>query len=352
MTWLLYGANGYTGTLVARLAVARGERPVLAGRSAGKVTALARELGLESRRFALDDPDAIRRGLAGVSAVAHCAGPFAATAGPMARACVNAGLHYLDVTGEIDVFEELHGLDDRARAAGSVLLPGAGFDVVPTDCLAALLAEALPGADRLDLAFMAGGGPSPGTAKTAVQGMRQGGRARIEGVITEVPFGWRTIRAQFPSGPRTVVSVPWGDVSTAYHSTGIGTITTYTAVPAGAAGALRAGQVLHLNRLLRLGPARQLAEAAAGRVAGPDERRRTRSSSEVWGRASVGDRAAHATLRTPNAYALTADSVVLAITRLGSVPPGFHTPSTAFGPRYVTDLDGVTLSGPHLTPAE
>jgi short subunit dehydrogenase-like uncharacterized protein len=343
MTWLLYGANGYTGTLVARLATARGERPVLAGRSAGKVTALARELGLESRRFTLDDPDAIRRGLDGVSAVAHCAGPFAATAGPMARACVNAGVHYLDITGEIDVFEELHGLGDRARAAGSVLLPGAGFDVVPTDCLAALLAEALPGAGRLDLAFMAGGGPSPGTAKTAVQGMAQG-RARIDGVITEVPFGWRTIRAEFPSGPRTVVSVPWGDVSTAYHSTGVGTITTYTAVPA---GALRAGQVLVRSRLLRLGPARRLAEAMAGRAAGPDERRRDRSRSEVWGRASAGDRVAHATLRTPNAYALTADSVVRAITRLDSVPPGFHTPSTALGPRYVTDLDGVTLAGPY-----
>jgi saccharopine dehydrogenase (NAD+, L-lysine-forming) len=348
MRWLLYGANGYTGTLVARLAAARGERPVLAGRSAGKVAALARELGLESRRFALDDPDAIRRGLDGVSAVAHCAGPFAVTAGPMARACVNAAVHYLDITGEIEVFEELHGLGDRARAAGTVLLPGAGFDVVPTDCLAALLAEALPGADRLDLAFLAGGGPSPGTAKTAVQALLQGGRARIDGAITEVPFGWRTIRAQFPSGPRTVVSVPWGDVSTAYHSTGIGTITTYTAVPA---GALRAGQVLHLDRLLRLGPARRLAEVAAGRAAGPDERRRARTGSEVWGRASAGDRAAHATLRTPNAYALTADSVVRAITRLGSVPPGFHTPSTAFGPRYVTDLDGVTLSGPHLTTA-
>jgi short subunit dehydrogenase-like uncharacterized protein len=164
-------------------------------------------------------------------------------------------------------------------------------------------------------------------------------------VITEVPFGWRTIRAQFPGGPRAVVSVPWGDVSTAYHSTGIGTITTYTAVPA---GALRAGQVLHLNRLLRLGPVRQLAEAVAGRAAGPDERRRARSRSQVWGRASAGERAAYATLRTPNAYALTADSVVRAITRLGSVPPGFHTPSTAFGPRYVTELDDVTVSGPHL----
>src|SRR5437763_10077714 len=134
MTWLLYGANGYTGALVARLAAARGEHPVLAGRAAGRVGALARELGLESRRFGLGDPGAIRRGLDGMTAVAHCAGPFSATAGPMARACLQAGVHYLDITGEIDVFEELHGLGDRARAAGYVLLPGAGFDVVPTDC--------------------------------------------------------------------------------------------------------------------------------------------------------------------------------------------------------------------------
>ena len=141
MTWLLYGANGYTGTLVARLAAARGERPVLAGRSAGKVGALARELGLQARRFALDDPDAIRRGLDGVSAVAHCAGPFAPTAGPMARACVNAGVHYLDITGEISVFEALRHRHEEARRANIILLPGVGFDVVPSDCLAASLAE-------------------------------------------------------------------------------------------------------------------------------------------------------------------------------------------------------------------
>jgi saccharopine dehydrogenase (NAD+, L-lysine-forming) len=345
VTWLLYGANGYTGTLVARLAAARGERPLLAGRSAAKIAALADELGLEHRAFGLDDPDAIRRGLDGVTAVAHCAGPFSATAGPMARACVNARLHYLDITGEIDVFEELHGLSGRARAAGSVLLPGAGFDVVPTDCVAALLAEALPGAERLDLAFLAGGGPSPGTARTAVEGMGSGGRARIDGVITEVPVGWRTVRADFPSGPRTVASVPWGDVSTAYHSTGIGTITTYTAVPA---AVLRADHVLGLHRLLALAPVQRLALALAGRgVTGPSDERRARTRAEVWGRASAGEQAVEAALTTPNAYDLTADSVVRAIAKIGSAEPGTHTPSSAFGARYVSELDGVTLIPPH-----
>jgi short subunit dehydrogenase-like uncharacterized protein len=343
VTWLLYGANGYTGTLIARLAVARGERPVLAGRSAPKVSTLAGELGLDHRVFGLADPDAIRRGLEGMTAVAHCAGPFSATAGPMARACVNAGVHYADITGEIEVFEELHGLHDRARAAGSVLLPGAGFDVVPTDCVAAMLAEALPGATRLDLAFMVGGGPSPGTAKTAVEGMRKGGQARIDGVIKTVPMGWRTIRAGFPSGPRTVTSVPWGDVSTAFYSTGIGDITTYTLVPP---AVMRANQVLGLHRLLRLGPALRLAQAAAGHASGPDDQRRARTRAEVWGRATAGEQAMHAALTMPNPYDLTADSVLRVMTRLGSVAPGTHTPSTAFGPRYVTELDGVTLTGP------
>jgi short subunit dehydrogenase-like uncharacterized protein len=257
---------------------------------------------------------------------------------------VNSGVHYADITGEIDVFEELHGLHDRARAAGCVLLPGAGFDVVPTDCLAAMLSEALPGASRLDLAFLPGGGPSPGTAKTMVEGMRDGGRARIDGVIKSVPFGWRTIQAGFPSGPRTVTSVPWGDVSTAYHSTGIRDITTYTAVPA---AVVRANQVLGLHRVFRFGPAVRLAQAAAGlRVSGPDEQSRARTRAEVWGRATAGEQTVQAAMTMPNPYDVTADSVVRAITRLGSIAPGTHTPSTAFGPRYVTELDGVTLTGP------
>jgi saccharopine dehydrogenase (NAD+, L-lysine-forming) len=346
VTWLLYGANGYTGTLIARLATARGQRPVLAGRSAAKVGPLAAGLGLEHRVFGLDDPAELRRGLDGVSAVAHCAGPFSATAEPMARACVDAGLHYLDITGEIEVFERLRALHERASAAGSVLLPGAGFDVVPTDCAAAMLAAALPGADRLDLAFLAGGGPSRGTARTAVAGLRDGGRARIDGVIRQVPLGWRTIRAQFPSGPRTVTAVPWGDVATAYYSTGIGNITTYTAVPA---ALVRGSQILGLQRLLRAEPAFGLAQALAGqlgRLAGPGERHRARTHSEVWGRASAAGRSVQVTLTTPNPYDLTADSVLRAVTRLASVPPGVHTPSTAFGPRYVTELDGVTLTGP------
>src|SRR5262249_35866054 len=153
--------------------------------------------------------------------VAHCAGPFARTALPVVTACLETRTPYLDITGEIAVLESLHALGGRASAAGITLLPGAGFDVVPTDCLAALLAARLPDAPQLDLAFLAGGGASPGSARTALEGAVEGGRIRAGGEIRVVPVGSRQVRAAFPSGARTVVSVPWGDVSTAYHSTGI-----------------------------------------------------------------------------------------------------------------------------------
>src|SRR5436305_15188118 len=102
--WMIYGANGYTGELAAREAVARGLRPVLAGRNARAVAELALELGLDSRAFALDDPAAAAHGVAGMAAVLHCAGPFVRTSRPMVDACLAAGAHYLDITGEIAVF--------------------------------------------------------------------------------------------------------------------------------------------------------------------------------------------------------------------------------------------------------
>ncbi|CAG7652951.1 saccharopine dehydrogenase family protein [Actinacidiphila bryophytorum] len=337
MTWLLYGATGYTGRMVARRAVALGMRPVLAGRSAAKVVPLAAELGLEHRVFGLDEPGAVRRGLAGADSVAHCAGPFVRTALPMATACVETGTDYLDITGEIEVFESLHALGARAAKAGVTLLPGAGFDVVPTDCVAALLAARLPDATQLDLAFVTRGGASPGTVRTAVESAADGGRIRSGGEIRTVPFGSRQVRAAFPSGARTVVSVPWGDVSTAYHSTGIPDITTYTAVPAPALAA---------TRVLRLGPLRGAVGGALGRlVRGPGERALNGSGCEVWGRArDAAGNSVSATLTGPNPYRMTVDSVLRIVGQLPDLPAGFQTPSRALGADFASTLDGVVVA--------
>src|SRR5499426_3338197 len=233
MTWMLYGSYGYTGRLVAAVARSRGHRPLLAGRDPDRLAAQAGELGLSHRVAGLADVDALASVLreTEVSLVAHCAGPYSATADPMTRACLAAGVPYLDVTGEIDVFEALLGMDGAAKQAGITILPGSGMDVVPTDCLAAQLKDRLPGAVRLELAFLAPGGMSPGTAKTGLEGAGKGGRVRIGGELVTVPLGWKRRTVPFPTGPVEVGSIPWGDVSTAHHSTGIPHIVVYTKLP-------------------------------------------------------------------------------------------------------------------------
>ncbi|RZS38844.1 saccharopine dehydrogenase (NAD+, L-lysine-forming) [Herbihabitans rhizosphaerae] len=341
---MVYGANGYTGKLVAELAVKRGELPVLAGRTAAKVAPLADELGLEYRIFDLGDPTAVRDGLDGMTTVAHCAGPFSATAAPMVDGCLAAGTHYVDITGEVDVFEAIFARNADAERAGVVLLPGAGFDVVPSDCLAAMLAGELPDATELDLAFVAGGGISPGTLRTTVEGMGTGGRARVDGKLVTVPVAHRSTVAELPSGPKTVVSIPWGDLATAYRSTGIPNITTFTRVPA-PPKAIAAGQRL-FGPIMRSSAGQRVAKNLVGRIPGPSEKRRAGSRTELWGRVrDANGRSVSRTLVVPNTYTFTADAVVRVVERLGKggTPAGAHTPSSAFGADFVRGLDGVTV---------
>jgi saccharopine dehydrogenase (NAD+, L-lysine-forming) len=352
MAWMVYGASGYTGGLVARLAVQRGERPVLAGRSAEKVAPLAAELGCEHVVVDLDNRRALRAALADVQVVAHCAGPFSRTSRDMVDACLDTGTHYLDITGEIDVFEDIYPRNDEAEQADVVLLPGGGFDVVPTDCLAAMLAERLPDAEELELAFTLGGGISGGTLKTAIEGAGAGGRTRIDGDLRPVQLGHRTRVADFPSGPKRVTAIPWGDVSSAFRSTGIPTITTYTVVPGG--DLVGRGQQF-LAPLLRLPVVQRAGVTLVDKlVKGPSEDRQAGSRAEVWGRVRHADgRAVTGVITTPAVYSFTADAVVSGVAKLiaGGVTPGAHTPSSAFGTDFVGELDGVRIGDRRPGPA-
>jgi len=336
---LIYGAYGYTGELVARRAVARGQRPILAGRRAEALAPLARELGLEHRAFALDMPAALHRGLAGAGAVLHCAGPFSRTAAPMALGCLRARCHYLDITGEVAVFESLAALGADARDAGVMLLPGAGFDVVPSDCLAAHVAARLPGATRLVIAFRASGRLSRGTALTAIEGLGEGGLVRRDGALTRVPLRARTL--DLGDGPREVLGIPWGDLVTAWHSTAIPDIEVYVTAPRllrALVPALRlAGPLLGSAPVRRLLAARVRAGAP-----GPTAEERARGHATLWAEASIGDRRAAARLDTPDTYTLTSITAVAALERAlaGDAPPGFQTPSKAFGADFVLAAEG------------
>jgi short subunit dehydrogenase-like uncharacterized protein len=351
MTWTLYGANGYTGRLIVAEAVKRGLRPVLAGRNAAALRTMGAEFGLPVRAFALDDPNVVRQALKGQQLLLHCAGPFSATSAPMLDACLAMKCHYLDITGEIDVFAAAHARDAEAKAAGIVVLPGSGFDVVPTDCLAARLKAQLPEATELVLAFEAGGGPSPGTAKTGVEGLGQGGRARIDGQLRMVPLAWKTrpfvrARAGAPPDPRLAMTLPWGDLDTAYVSTGIPNIETYLGTRPDTVASLRMLRLL--KPVLGLRPVQALLKSrVTSTVPGPTAEQRARSQTTVWGEVrDAAGRTRSERLRTPNGYDLTATAALGIVERLvrGEAPPGgYYTPSQLMGADYVLSLPGVSL---------
>ena len=343
---MIYGANGYTGRLTANEAVRRGMRPVLAGRNAPAIESLAQELGMDCAVISLDDGAALRQALAPMSVVLHCAGPFSATAEPMVEACLDTGTHYLDITGEISVFEALHALDARARQADVVLCPGAGFDVVPTDCLAARLVEALPAATRLVLAFEAGGGPSPGTAKTSIEGLGRGGCVRKNGRLKRVPLAWKTREIPFASGTRHAMTIPWGDVFTAWVSTGIGDIEVYLSVSP--ATSRRLQRIRWLRPFLALDPVQRWMKRRIERtVRGPDADTRQTSQTQLWGEAASADgRLVSGQMTTPNGYELTVTASLALVDRLlsGQGPEGgYYTPSLLMGADYAATLPDVTM---------
>ena len=343
--WLVYGANGFTGELIAVEAKRRHMVPILAGRRENKVRPLAERLGFDHRVFSLDEPSEIEAGLAGVDAVVLAAGPFSATSRPMVDACLATHTHYLDITGEIAVFEAIHARDAEAAAAGVTLMPGVGFDVVPTDCLAASLHRALPSATELELAISGGGSWSRGTAKTMIEGMSEGGAVRVDGRIEPVPTMHRTREVPFRDKPRTCVSIPWGDVSTAYYSTGIPNITVYMYLPPNMRRAMKT--MSPLLPMLGWKPLQNLIKTGIEHsVTGPDARTRERVRSQLWGRVADPDgNAVEGTLVTPEGYRLTAEATVAAVRRVlaGGVRPGALTPSMAFGPDFVGELDGCDL---------
>jgi len=346
MAWMIYGANGYTGQLIAVEAVRRGLSPILGGRSREAIEQLAAELKLEFRVFSLDHSDEVASALAELKLVLHCAGPFSETSQPMISACLATGVHYLDITGEISVFEKAHSQDEQARRADVVLMPGVGFDVVPSDCLAASLVAALPAATGLQLAFEASGGSSPGTAKTSVEGLSNGGMVRQDGSLKKVPLGWKTRSIPFAHAERTGVTIPWGDVYTAFISTGVPDIEVYISVSPAAIKNLR--RLRAVQSLLGVRWIQSFLKKRIGnRVSGPSDQVRQESFSELWGEVVSADgRSVSATMTTPNGYDLTVTASLGIVEYLldNDVEGGYYTPSLLMGPGYAASLPGVNFS--------
>ncbi len=354
-TFLIYGANGYTGELITRYAVERGLNPILAGRNAIAIEELAKKHHLEYRVFSLDETSRLDAALQEVETVLHCAGPFSLTSRPMVEACLRNKKHYTDITGEIAVFEACAAMGKKAEDAGVMLMPGVGFDVVPSDCLALHLKNRLPSATHLSLAFYGMARISHGTQATMTMNVGKGGAIRQNGKITSVPAAWKTREIDFGesvSSPhvskgsivKTAVTIPWGDVATAFHSTGIPNIEVFTVVPPSALKMMKASR--YIGWLLATKPFQDYLQKKIP-PGGPSDEEREKGKTLMWGEATdLNGNRVESRLQTPEGYTLTALAALNIAEKImnGNFTPGYQTPAKAYGADLVLDINGVSRS--------
>ena len=318
-SWMLYGAAGHTGALIAQHARRRSHQPLLAGRSAPAVAALAGRLDLPYRALALDDPAALSAALADVDLVLNAAGPFLHTATPLAEACLGAGVHYLDIGNELQVFRTLYDLDQRAQRAGVAIIPGAGFGVVATNCLARYVSDAVGGAQHLQVATRAATAqPGPGGAASMRENLPYGGWIRQAGHLRPYPLGSGGTTITFPDGPCRIRPVPTGDLEAAFQATGAADIIAYSA---------------------ELDPAAAKPRTPDPQDAGPQAYR-----SYGWAQATGSDGATtQAWLQTGEAYAFTAAASIRAVEEtLTRSLRGAFSPATAFGADFALTIPDTT----------
>jgi len=349
-SFLLYGANGYTGELIARYAAEYGLHPILAGRREEVLKPLAAKLNFPWKVFDVNDTAALLSALKEVKLVVNAAGPFQFTAKQIIDACLQTSVHYLDVNGDISVFEFIKRYDEAAKQAGIMLLPGSGFDVVPTDCTALLLKKLLPDAVESKLAFATiGGGLSHGTATTMVSKLGEGGAIRKDGKIISAPLGQKGMWVDFSTGSNGgtkkffVMTIPWGDVSTAHFTTGIPNIETYTGISPKVYRLVKLQGLF--NWLLRTNFIRKIIKKKIDkRPAGPSDEQRSRAMSLVWGQAS-NSKGETKTVRMSCAdgYTLTMQSTLLISKKVldGNFKSGYQTPASAYGENLVMELPNV-----------
>jgi short subunit dehydrogenase-like uncharacterized protein len=230
-TWMLYGASGYTGGLIAQHAREAGHRPLLAGRSEQALKEVARHLDLPYRVLGLDDPVTLSKGLSDVDLVLNAAGPFLRTAAPLAEACLNSGTHYLDISNELQVFRTLYDFNTRAEQAAVTVMPGVGFGVVATNCLARAVSDAVGGALSLEvMARVASAQTGPGVAATRAENIPFGGWVRSGGQLIPQELGLGITTLSFPDGDFPIMPVPTGDLEAAYQATGAQDVVAYSAL--------------------------------------------------------------------------------------------------------------------------
>lgn len=354
--WMIYGATGCLGRLLTRSAVARGLRPVLAGRNANSLERTAKEFQLPWCSFTVEDKTTCRRQLKDVDLVVNTAGPFRHTAVLLAESCLAAGAHYFDVSREVPQSVALHTLDAEAKRKQLTVMPGLGFSASASSCLAKHLYGLMPNADCLEIALEPFSRVhTNGQNLTMLDGIASGGFRRREGKLQRYWLGSACKRARLPTGIRTLVPVPLGDAEAAYHSTGIPNITAHIAIdapPYTIGVSLSLGQAMlslpFMHSLFRSRISAQCVDSEPEDVA-------LEGRSLVWAR--VIQKSApkiEGWLWLEEEYNVTAAAViagVLEFFKKNSLPSGFQTPATALGEDFILALPGVERTVKTMTPA-
>lgn len=342
-SWLLYGATGYQGRLIAEEARARGHNVILGGRHAAALAPLSGHFGVGHRVCDMAHRDQIDRALTGVRLVLNCAGPFSLTASTLAQACLRTGTHYLDIADGIVEHRALQRLDERAQAAEVMLMPGVGYGILPSDCLAVHLKERMPEAQSLLLAFDPGPGASHGTLATLMESLQTNGWVRRKGELVAAQPASSSRTLDFGHGlKRRAVLYPWrADVLAASLSTDIPSIESYAAV----GPMLRV--LLKRRRWAAAGPLKTLLEGYVSKAPpGPSPAQRKKRRSWLFGQASgAGGTRAWTIIEGPNPYDFTTHSALLAVEHClaGRLPAGYRSPAQLLGAAPLKSLPDLNL---------
>lgn len=320
-TLLIYGATGYTGRMAAERARALGLNVEIAGRNQQRLASLAAQLGVNYRVFDADQAEGF---LSGISVLLNFAGPFVQTAEPLMRACIKAGVDYLDITAEINVYRLAERLGAEAAANQVMLLPGVGWDVVPTDSLAVQVAGRVQGPTALNIALQVPGSMSRGAAMSVSEIIGAGVLARVDGELVATPDA-EPRHFDFGQGPVLCVPLSFGDLVTAWHSTGIPNIAMFVHI---------AGDAF---------PQGDLSQLPDGPTPEQREAHRARAVVEVT---DAKGAIARSIIETVNGYTYTPLAAVEAAHRVldGERQPGFATPAMAFGGGFAESIAGTLVT--------
>ena len=341
---IIYGSYGYTGKLIVEESLSKNLSILLAGRNEQKLKEQSEKTGYPFAAADINNHRALVEALKEGNVLINAAGPFINTASPMVAACIEARTHYLDINGDLAVFELIKTYDSQAKSAGIMLMPGTGFDVVPTDCMAVKLKNKMPDALTLKIAFATiGGGVSHGTATTVAGRLGEKSTRRVDGKLVPINLGENGMWLNFGERRLFFMSIPWGDISTAYVSTGIPNVESFISVSPKIYRLLKFQRLI--NWLLRTKAVRKFIQKKIdSKPEGPDKEARKNACTLVWAEVKNKKGETLSTrLQTPEGYGLTAIASLLISEKVlgGIFKSGFQTPAMVYGENLIFEIEGV-----------